>query len=95
MFADSQICTLCICNNIMGLKKENTNISGLLEFDLASIEATNLSFVRPMRFDIAARVGLQNVQANFPIPECEHLLRRGQHGVAKRRDQDVPLPAMH
>ena len=22
MFADSQICTLCICNNIMGLKKE-------------------------------------------------------------------------
>ena len=22
MFADSQICTMCICNNIMGLKKE-------------------------------------------------------------------------
>ena len=37
------------------------------------------SFVRPLRFDIAARMGLRNVQAISPILESEHRLRRGQH----------------
>ena len=30
MFADSQICTLCICNNIMGLKKEKPQFSSTI-----------------------------------------------------------------